>query len=142
MKDQTSTHTFPSKYGGDWITPAQYLTEYLCEIIARQQKEELPDKFWQEVLWCKIYKTQIVLVNRLLKTYDVSVILQALKHPQCRRLQSFGAKWLLEPILKKLQKQFNAKTVSDSSIREKTPIDQAPRPATSNKKQSLFSQLK
>ena len=47
-KKRTNKSTFKSIYSDSFVTPAQYLTEALCFLVARQSGKDLADKFWEE----------------------------------------------------------------------------------------------
>jgi hypothetical protein len=88
-----------SKYGGGYITKAQYLTECLCYLVARKNRQELCDQFWNGEAWKRFFIRQVGLANGLLKEYPYEVILDALRDKRCRRLESFGANFILKPVL-------------------------------------------
>jgi hypothetical protein len=90
-KTRSSKSTYPSRFGGGHITIAQYITEYLCENIARVRGKELPQQFWEIEEWAKFFRTQITLLNRhLIKSYHPRAIVKALKDPRCKYVNSFG----------------------------------------------------
>ncbi len=91
---------YKSKYLADEnISPAQYLTEVICERIAKKERIPLGPKFWQKDEWRKIFIRQIVAANKLLIKYKVTEIIQALNHPRGRWISSLGAKKQIEQIL-------------------------------------------
>lgn len=141
-RERTETSRYPSNYGGGWITEAQYLTECLCVLIAKQEGKGLEDRFWQREPWTHIFRRQVPLALALLKDYPAKVVLNALRNRRCWKIRSFGAKWLLEPLLKEYKRTYDAETMQQSDrVMERTSTTQAPR-RTSTKKKSLFEQLK
>ena len=133
---------FQSLYSDSKVTAAQYLTECLCLLVAKQEKKELPEKFWNEPYWNKFFRRQVGLANALLKEYDVDVIISSLKDRRMWGLKSFGAKFKLEPILKEKQKKFDLKRKNASS-KPPTPkfrVNQKPR--NRQAKKSVINRLK
>lgn len=88
-----------SKYGGGYITKAQYLTECLCYLVALKNRQKLCDQFWHGEAWKRFFIRQVGLANKLLQEYPYDVILDTLRDKRCRRLESFGANFLLRPVL-------------------------------------------
>lgn len=105
--DKTKKSQYQSRYGGGYITAAQFITELICEHNAKATKRELTQFFWNDEIWAKDFKAQLVHANRLLKTYDPAVIITVLQSNILRykRLTSLGAKWLLDPLFKAEQKK-------------------------------------
>jgi hypothetical protein len=100
-KERSKKSTYPSRYGGGYVTIAQYITEYLCENIAKNKGKELPQQFWELEEWSKFYKTQIVLLNKyIIKKYHPRAVVKALKDFRCKNVNSFGG-FLKVPIWKK-----------------------------------------
>ena len=127
-KSWSKKSKYKSNYGGGYVTPAQYLIECLCVLIAKRDKIQLPDKFWKEPVWAQIFQYQSKHIKTLLKTYPHPVILDTLRDRRCWKLRSFGAKWLLIPILKAKLKVFDAKeTTHATMILTKPKVDQPPR---------------
>lgn len=140
-RHRTNKSTFKSIYGNGFVTPAQYLTEALCFLVARQKGVNLSDRFWQEEEWAKFFRRQVALANELLEEYDIQAILKALKDRRIKnKIQSFGAKYILVPVIKEYQK-----TISFQKTR---PITETPKQHTDSKpakrigKQSALSKLK
>jgi predicted RNA-binding protein with PIN domain len=140
--NRTTASRFESRYGGGFVTPAQYITECLCVLIARSNRKELQDNFWNDDEWRKTFRYQVTLANRLLKKYPPEVILATLRDRRCWKVKSFGANWLLGPILKEKQQEHDAQVAQQSeTVRTKTSTVQKPRRVSTGKK-SLFTQLK
>lgn len=100
------------------ITAAQWLTEAMCNrsYRAKYGKGDLGYKFWLTDEWAKEFKKQIVIVNRLLKKYPVSVIVAVLNNPRAKKVYSFGANFVLKPLLEEELHKFSLiKSVSPRS---------------------------
>ena len=100
---------YTSKYTDKQITASQFLAEAICEKIARKEKRDLFNKFWNNSYWAKEFKKQVILASRLLKTYSVKSILYALNHRRSYKVYSLGAKYILEPLMKEQEKKSNLK---------------------------------
>ena len=133
---------FQSRFGCGFISDSQYITEMLCILIAEQEKKSLYDFFWKQPPWDKIFRTQVVAAGNLLKKWDISVVVAALKDYRCNKIRSFRANWLLEPILREKQAIINNKeAVAETVIIEKSSTTELPRkPITQN--QSLLAKLR
>jgi adenine-specific DNA methylase len=79
-KQRSDKCNYQSRYSpGTWITAAQYITEYLCENLAKKDHKELYPQFWKSAAWAKFFVFQCVLANRLLKKYPPEVIIRAIR---------------------------------------------------------------
>ena len=77
-KNTTEKSRYPSRYSPEgWVSASQYITELICEKKARTDKKELPIKFWEIKEWCKYYKYQITLANKLIKSHGEDVVIAA-----------------------------------------------------------------
>lgn len=81
---------FQSRYSDSYVTIAQYITEYLCELVAKSCNQDLPRDFWDIPEWGKFYKYQITLANRLLQDYHPRAMVRALRDRRLEKLSSFG----------------------------------------------------
>lgn len=99
---KTAKSQYQSKYGGGFITAAQFITELICEHAARSTSRQLFDFFWDSPEWKKDFLAQLTHANKLLKQYTPEVIISVLLHPSLKykKVTSLGAKWLLEPLFK------------------------------------------
>jgi len=140
-KNRTNKSTFKSIYGNGFVTPAQYLTEALCFLVARQRGINLPDRFWESEEWAKFFRHQVTLANRLLKKYDIDAILKALKDRRIKnKIRSLGANFMLVPVVEEYQKEINyqkSKPIKETP-KHKTTI----RPSKKVGKKSIVSKLK
>jgi hypothetical protein len=142
-KQQSDKNCFQSRYGGGWITAAQYITEFLCVVIAKCERQELFDRFWDKPYWNKVFRRQVGEANKLLAEYSVDVILEALRDRRCYRLKSFGAKYLLGPILKEKQEKNRARAAAPTPILPaKSTVVEQPRKPVNTQSKSLFNKLK
>ena len=56
-KNSSNKSRYPSRYSpGGWVSAPQYVTELICESKARQDKKDLPRKFWEDKDWEKYFK--------------------------------------------------------------------------------------
>jgi hypothetical protein len=142
-KKRTEKSRFQSRYGGGWVSNAQYMTECLCVLIAKSEKRELFEQFWNEEPWTSIFRRQVPIAIKLLEKHPPEVVLAALRDRRCWKIHSFGANWLLKPLLVQKQREYDAQIAqqSDTPITTKVSTVQKPR-NLSRKKKSLFSQLK
>lgn len=104
-----------SKYGGEsplYVTPAQYLTELLCERIAKQKGHDLPIKFWELPNWSKLFRRHIGEANKILRSHTIHDVLEVLKDKSLNRMQSFR----FPPFIKLLS--LHSKTTPNSEIEE------------------------
>lgn len=120
-KKYNKKNRFQTKYSepGTYVADAQYLSEQICERIAKKQETFLPYRFWQKPEWKKMFIQQTVQATRLLKEYSVFVILDVLKDYRARKVYSLGAKYVLEPLLKEYAKKRLQNTVEPA-----TPVGQ------------------
>jgi hypothetical protein len=112
---------FISRYSNNKeVTPAQYITELICEKKAKLDNEDLHYKFWTTKKWSKFYRDQIATANKLVKNYDPVVIVKALNHKKAKTLYSLRAPFLKD-ILKEEQMKFDTqnKTLTKKLERNK-----------------------
>lgn len=108
MKTATITSLDPimakkyiSKYSnGKSVSPAQYITEIICENKAKINKEDLHYRFWLSKKWSAYYKNQIASANKLLNKYSAEAIIAALNSQESKKIYSLRAPHLL-PIIEK-----------------------------------------
>lgn len=88
-----------SKYSnGKSVSPAQYITEIICEHKAKRDKKDLHYKFWTTEYWSKFYRDQIASANKLLKAYSPEDIVCALNSQKAQQIYSLRAPFL-KPII-------------------------------------------
>lgn len=99
---------YPSKYSnGKTVTAAQYITELICEKMAKKDKKDLHYRFWVTPEWEKYYRNQIASAHALLKKYSDTAIVKALTNPKTERIYSLRAPHL-PPIIEEEQKILDA----------------------------------
>lgn len=121
-KDFTEKSRFKSKYTDGYVAGPQYLVELIAEKIAAKQKTSLPYQFWKVPPWDRVFKTQLSHANKLLKEYDVYLIIKALADRRSYRIESLGAKFILEPILKELVKQARIQKATEIVEKKKESV--------------------
>ncbi len=140
--NRTEPSRFPSRYGGGWVTDAQYITECLCVLIAKKDRKELFDQFWNKEPWKAVFRRQVPLAVKLLKKHPPEVVLATLCDRRCWKIHSFGANWLLKPLLTEKQCEYDAQQVQQSTSElVNTSTVQKPRRILTGKK-SMFHLLK
>ena len=81
-----------SKYSnGKTVSPAQFITEIICERKAQTNKQDLHYRFWVEKSWSVFYRNQIGSAHKLLKKYSAKSIIRALNTDQGRKIYSLRA---------------------------------------------------
>jgi len=138
-KERTKKSKYESRYSGGYITAAQYITEFLCEKIAKRENKSLPDRFWGKPEWNKVFRRQVGLANKLLKEYSSEVILKTLRDKRCNNLTSLGANWLLGPILEEYHRVqcMQEEQISIQEIPNASGKSILPRPAMKGKKSTV-----
>lgn len=81
------------------VTPAQYISELVCQNRANYLKIELPIRFWIRPEWANFLKLQLKFANIYIKKYDASILIKVIKE---KNIYSLGAKWI-EPYFEKEQ---------------------------------------
>jgi len=142
MNKKTNKCRFKSRYDGGFLSSSQYIMEIFCEIIAKQQKKELPENFWKIEPWAKIFKQQIPAAVALLNKYPVEVVSATIKDNRiCNKINSLRANWLIDPILQEKYREWQIKNKKVEEERTKTSTVKKPRGGLNNSK-SLLEQLK
>jgi hypothetical protein len=81
-----------SKYSnGKAVSPAQFITEIICERKAQDTKQDLHYRFWIDKKWFAYYKNQIASAHKLVKKYSAKAIIRALNTDQGRKIYSLRA---------------------------------------------------
>jgi hypothetical protein len=107
--------SYQSRYSpGEWVTPAQYIIEYVCENAAQYSGKDLPLRFWKNEEWQKFFVSQTRAANRLLKKYKSRSIISAIKK---KRLRSLLPKWV-EGVIQKEENELNV-LLAKKAIAEK-----------------------
>ena len=99
---------YESQYSpGKKVSPAQYITEIVCERRASSLKSKLPVFFWRLPDWKQYYIYQIRIANELLKSYTDKAILHALKLDKCKTVYSLRNPMLIKEIKKYKEPKFS-----------------------------------
>jgi hypothetical protein len=124
----TDSKKYPSKYSnGKDVSAAQFITEIICEKKALKDKKDLHYRFWTNKEWAQFYRSQIGTANKLLKKYDATAIIKALKNSKARKIYSLRAPFLPAIIdeeqnkLQELQKDVNYekdRTIENTKFRK------------------------
>lgn len=102
------TNKYISKYSnGKEVTPAQYITEIICEKRAKQNNEDLHFRFWLNKKWSLFYRNQIATANKLVEKYNPAAIIRALNDKKAQKIYSLRAPFLV-PIIEQHQKILEA----------------------------------
>lgn len=121
------------------VTPAQYITELFCELVAGHK---LPKKFWYLPKYKAMFRRYVADINKLLKKYDERAIINTIQSGD-KRLRNINS--VRFPPFQKLLEQ-NQKILKEQQKQEGVLEDTAlsmsgqTRPTTKNK--SIISQLK
>lgn len=128
MPEASSACSFPSRYGGGYITASNYITEVMCERLAlKDGVGSLPHKFWNTPKWKKIYFQQLLIANSFLKMYSPTAILNTLRrNPKCYSLR---ARWI-DDQLKNEQDELDKKKkqMEESVKKEQEKIEETTTP--------------
>jgi hypothetical protein len=94
-----------SKYSNDKpVSAAQYITELICEKLAKIENKDLHYRFWLNKEWSTYYKNQIASAHKLLKKYTDTAIIRALANPKASKIYSLRAPHLVSIIEQEEQK--------------------------------------
>lgn len=129
-----------SKYTDDLIHEAQSLAERSMEKYAKKRGISLTRYFWKsDKKLAKRFINQARNASDLLKKYEYAVILDALEHPDCKKLESLGAKHLIVPACDEIKAK-REKRVQEAPKIVEVDVNEKPRPQRGKK--TLFSKLK
>jgi len=104
-KEKTESSRFESRFGGGFITNAQFLAENMVAKGARRRGIELPAKFWNLDRYKREFLMQLRFANSLLKLYSIDTILFVLR-TEGKSAYTLNARWL-DPIFTAEQKKRN-----------------------------------
>lgn len=106
------TKQYLSKYSNDkLVSPAQYITELICENKAKKDKKDLHYRFWLTKEWEMYFRNQIATAHKLLKKYGDVAIVRALKDPRSSKIYSLRAPHLIPIIEEEQVKLDNQNTI-------------------------------
>lgn len=130
---------FISKYSNNKeVTPAQFITELICEKKAQYNYEDLHYKFWTTKKWSAFFRNQIATANKLVDEFDPIAIVKALKNPKAKFLYSLRAP-SLKAIIQEEQDLLNAKNKELSKTLERKEVVEHKRPSNTK---NILSKLK
>lgn len=114
---------YPSKYSnGKSVSAAQYITEIICEKMAKRNKKDLHYRFWVSPEWEKFYRNQIASAHKLLKKYPDAAIIRGLNNPKAEKIYSLRAPHLPTIIEHEQQELEKQNTNLSLSLVRKTDI--------------------
>lgn len=133
---------YPSKYSnGKFVSPAQYITELICERKAKKDGEDLHFKFWTSKKWSKFFRDQIASAHKLIDKHSHKAVIMALHTKQGQNIYSLRAphlpsmieeqQWVLDSQNETLTKNIDRK--SDKTFGQASNISQ---------KNNIISKLK
>jgi hypothetical protein len=113
------------------VTAPQYLAELMCEKSARQKGVDLPDRFWNNPQWNRVFRRHIAQLHRLLQRFQVEAVVRAFHDQRTSGFLSFGNKRFL-PIIaehaKKLEqvkkRELQTTEVSEGTGPPRKPVGQ------------------
>jgi hypothetical protein len=130
---------FISKYSNNKeVTPAQFITEMICEKKAQYNHEDLHFRFWTTKKWSVFFRNQIATANQLVQEFDPIAIVKALKNPKAKFLYSLRAP-SLKGIIKQEQEILDSKNTQLSKTLERKEVVEHKRP---NVTKNILSKLK
>lgn len=137
---------YKSKYGAKSnITAAQYITELLCEKMAEQRGDDLPDRFWNNKgYYARKFRHEIIQANELLAEYkDEKAIIEALRDSRTWNVKSLRNKKLKYIINEKKQEIERKKIIAEARrMDEEIITDIYTRPRKQVGKPSRISKLR
>jgi hypothetical protein len=129
-----------SKYSNNKeVSPAQYITEIICEHKAQKDKKDLHYRFWVTKEWSVFYRNQIGSANKLLKKYSDISIVRALKDPRAAKIYSLRAPHLL-PIID--EEEVKLQSENKALSLDLTRIDNIKFQTDKPQKKNIVSKLK
>jgi hypothetical protein len=132
---------YPSKYSnGKSVTAAQYITELICEKMAKKDKKDLHYRFWVTPELEKYYRNQIASAHALLKKYSDTAVIRALNNPKTEKIYSLRAPHL-PAIIEQEQHSLDNENQTLSKVYDR-PDNVSFRDATTIKRNNIISKLK
>lgn len=129
-----------SKYSNNKsVSPAQYITELICERKARKDKKDLHFRFWLNKDWAVFFRNQIASANKLLKTYQAKAIINALLTSSGQKIYSLRAPHLISIIE---QEQKKLELVNDTLTQNIQRKDNIKYSANKHISKNIISKLK
>lgn len=134
--------TYISKYSNNKpVSPAQYITEVICENKAKKDGLDLHYRFWTNKIWASFYRNQIASAHKLLQKYNDIAVVRALKNQKAAKIYSLRAPHLI-PIIEEEQKKLESEN-TDITLDLTRPKNIKFRSANKgSNKNNIFSKLK
>jgi len=134
------TFRYISRYSNNKeVSPAQYITEIICEKKAKIDKLDLHYKFWISKKWGAFFRNQIATANKLLKTYPAKAIINALLSTEAQKIFSLRAPHLIAIIEKEEAK---LKTVVENFTKEIDRKENTSFGRSNSSKSNILSKLR
>jgi hypothetical protein len=133
---------FISRYSNNReVTPAQYVTELICEKRAKILKIDLHYRFWTNKEWSKFYRNQINTANKLVKKFNPISIVKALQDDRTQKIYSLRAP-SLAAIIEEYDKSIlkRNRDIAESSVEIDRDMNSEPRKFTFKK--NIVSKIK
>ena len=144
-QEKKQEKVFKSPSSGVMCSVAQYIAEVMCLRKAeKENKGNLPLKFWNTEKRKKSYQSQIVATQRLISEFGEEIILAFINSDDGKKIYSFGFYNPLPFIKEKIARfaeTYVPRQITISEPVEKMNVDIKPAPVFNNKK-SKFSRLK
>lgn len=137
-KNKSELCRFESRFGGGFITNAQFLAESIIAKQAKKENIELPKKFWTTDRWKRPFLMQLRMANALLKLYSVDTIIYVLRTTG-KNAYSFGGRWL-DPLFTVEQKKRDLQEEARSKQAEQKATEPAPIVAEEKLERPVFVQ--
>lgn len=138
-KNRTNKSRYPSRYSPNgWVSAPQYITELVCEKKAQKEKKELPMKFWEIKEWCKYYRYQITIANKLIKEFGEESVIAALRDNRCWSTYSLRSPFLKKIIEEKSKEVIERPANTEYNIKDSEEVKHK----TNNTKKSIISKLR
>ena len=138
-KNRSNKSRYPSRYSPNgWVSAPQYITELVCEKKAQKEKKELPTKFWEIKEWCKYYRYQITIANKLIKEFGEEPVIAALRDNRCWSTYSLRSPFLKKIIEEKSKEVIERPANTEYNIKDSEEVKHK----TNNTKKSIISKLR
>jgi hypothetical protein len=112
---------FKSAFGGGYVSAQQFLAESMCRRKAAKDGKELPQRFWELLVWNREFALQARHAAGLLKLYSYDAIVRALRSTKGKNIFSLGAPFL-DPLVQAEQLKLDREAKSG-------PAQQPPAPS-------------
>ncbi len=133
-KKRSDKTPYKSKYGGGFISSAQYISELVCENRAHRNGQQLVARFWNTKKWKNIFRYQLILAHGLLKIYAHNKLTSVIREtPSIISLRT--------PILDDLIQKHKIISNNPSPIKNIDTKQKPKKPFISKKKKNLWSIL-